>query len=130
MRHLPYGMGSKTPYTRTHFLLSLLEDLSIDIPSHFITSIIDVYQDTATHDKLIFPSAITQILSHFSIPILDSPYYTTMGAIDASFIQRSEAQLQLKWPLVESTGPVAPVVPSTFALSSSTGEVTLEAIMA
>ena len=40
------------------FLLSLLEDLSIDFP-HFITSIIDVYRDTVTHDKLIFPSAIT-----------------------------------------------------------------------
>ena len=44
------------------FLLSLMEDLSIDFPSHLITSIIDVYQDTATLDKLIFPSVITQIL--------------------------------------------------------------------
>jgi len=84
-------MGSKTPYTCTHFLLSLLEDLSIDIPFHFITSIIDVYQDMATHDKLIFPLAITRILSYFSIPILDSPYYTAMGAIDANFFQRSKA---------------------------------------
>ena len=53
---------------RAHFLLSLLEDLSIDFPSHFITSILDVYQDTATCDKLIFPSAITQILCHFFHP--------------------------------------------------------------
>ena len=45
-----------------HFLLSLLEDLSIDFPSHFITSVLDVYQDTAARDKLIFPSAITRIL--------------------------------------------------------------------
>ena len=52
-----------------HFLLSFLEDLSIDFPFHLITSIIDVYQDTATHDKLIFPSTITRILQHFSIPI-------------------------------------------------------------
>jgi len=44
------------------FLLSLMEDLSIDFPSHFITSILDVYQDTATHNKLIFPLVITQIL--------------------------------------------------------------------
>ena len=78
------------PHAR--FLLSLLKDLSIDFPSHFITSIIDVYQDTATGDKLIFPSAITRILRHFSIPILNSPYFTTMGAIDISSIQRSEAQ--------------------------------------
>ena len=53
-----------------HFLLSFLEDLSIDFPSHFITSIINVYQDTASRDKLIFSSAITQILHRFSIPIL------------------------------------------------------------
>ena len=78
------------PHAR--FLLSLLKDLSIDFPSHFITSIIDVYQDTATGDKLIFPSAITRILRHFSIPILNSPYFTTMGAIDISSIQRSAAQ--------------------------------------
>ena len=47
---------------RARFLLSLMEDLSIDFPSHLITSIIDVYQDTTTHDKLIFPSVITWIL--------------------------------------------------------------------
>ena len=53
------------PHAR--FLLSLLEHLTIDFPSHFILSLIDVYRDTATHDKLItathdkliFPSAIT-----------------------------------------------------------------------
>ena len=60
------------------FLLSLLEDLSIDFPSHFITSVLDVYQDTTTHDKLIFPSAITWILCHFSIPIPDSPYHACL----------------------------------------------------
>ena len=48
------------PHAR--FLLSLLEDLSIDFPSHFITSILDVYLDTAICDKLIFPLAITWIL--------------------------------------------------------------------
>ena len=41
------------------FLLSLMEDLVIDFPSHFITFIIDVYQDTTTRDKLLFPSTIT-----------------------------------------------------------------------
>ena len=58
---------------RAHFLLTLMKDLSIDFPSHFITSIIDVYQDTAIRDKLIFSSAIMRILRHFSIEILDSP---------------------------------------------------------
>ena len=51
--------------SRAQFLLSLLEHLTIDFPSHFILSIIDVFRDTATHDKLIFPSAIMRILCHF-----------------------------------------------------------------
>ena len=54
------------PYAR--FLLSLLEHLTIDFPSHFILSIINVHLDSASHDKLIFPSAITRILRHFSDP--------------------------------------------------------------
>ena len=69
------------PHAR--FLFSLLEDLSIDFPSHFITSILDVYQDTTTCDKLIFPLAITRILRHFS----------TMGAISAGSACQSKAQL-------------------------------------
>ena len=76
---------------RAHFLLSFLEDLSIDFPSHFITSILDIYQDTATYDKLIFPLAITHILHHFSISIPDSPYYTTMGAISVDSVRQSKA---------------------------------------
>ena len=40
--------------SRAHFLLSLIEDLTIGFPSHFILSLIDVYKDTMTHDKLIF----------------------------------------------------------------------------
>ena len=43
---------------RARFLLSLLEQLTIDFPSHFILSIIDVHLDSASRDKLIFPSAI------------------------------------------------------------------------
>ena len=110
--------------------MSLLEDISIDFPSHFITFVIDVYQDTATRDKLIFPSAITLILRHFSISIPASPYYTVMGAISAASIWRSEAQLRLKWPRMEMTDPAASVIPSTPTPSSSAGGVILEAIMA
>ena len=55
---------------RARFLLSLLEHLTIDFPSHFIFSIIDVYLNLASRDKLIFPSAITRILRHFSVPFL------------------------------------------------------------
>ena len=76
---------------RARFLLSLLEDISIDFPSHFILSLIDVYKDTATRDKLIFPSAITQILCHFSVPFPVSPHFFVIGAIDAATIQRNEA---------------------------------------
>ena len=39
---------------RARFLLSLLEHLTIDFPSHFILSIIDIHLDLASHDKLIF----------------------------------------------------------------------------
>ena len=41
---------------RAQFLLSLLEHLTIDFPSHFILSIIDVHLDLASRNKLIFPS--------------------------------------------------------------------------
>ena len=55
------------PHAR--FLLSLTEDLSIDFPSHIIESMIDIYRDIATRYKLIFPLAITRILSLlFSMP--------------------------------------------------------------
>ena len=72
----------------TRFLLSLIEDLSIDFPSHLILSFIDVYRDTTTRDKLIFPSAITQILHHLSIPYLQSSDFTVISAISICSIKR------------------------------------------
>ena len=54
------------PHAR--FLLSLLEHLTIDFHSHFILFILDVYRDTATYDKLIFPSAITGFYAIFLFP--------------------------------------------------------------
>ena len=77
---------------RAQFLLSFLEHLTIDFPSHFILSIIDVHLDLASHDKLIFPSAITRILHHFSIPFPSSDHFTIMCAIDYATVKRSEAQ--------------------------------------
>ena len=50
---------------RARFLLSLLEHLTIDFPSHFILSIIDVHLDSASRDKLIFPSSITGFYTIF-----------------------------------------------------------------
>ena len=76
---------------RACFLLSLIEDLSIDFPSQFILSLIDVYKDAATRDKLIFPLAITRLLRHFSVSYPESPHFTFMCAIDAATIQRSVA---------------------------------------
>ena len=67
---------------RARFLLSLLEHVTIDFPSHFILSILDVYRDMTTRDKLIFPSAITRILCHFSVPFPSSDHFPVMCAID------------------------------------------------
>ena len=77
--------------SHARFLLSLLERLTIDFPSHFILSLIDVYRDTTTYDKLIFPSAITRILCHFSISYPESPHFSIMCAINATTVRRSEA---------------------------------------
>ena len=74
------------------FLLSLLEHLTIDFPSHFILSIIDVHLDSASRDKFIFPSAITRILRHFSVHFPLSDHFTFMCAIYASNIKRSKVQ--------------------------------------
>ena len=77
------------PHAR--FLLSLLKHLTIDFPSYFILSIIDVHLDSVSHDKLIFPSAITRILRHFSIPFPFSDHFTVMCAIDYAIVKHSEA---------------------------------------
>ena len=76
---------------RAQFLLSLLEYLTIDFPSHFILSIIDVHLDLASYDKLIFPSAIRRILRHLYVPFPSSDHFTIMCAIDYITVKRSEA---------------------------------------
>ena len=76
--------------SRTRFLLSLLKHLTIDFPSHFILSIIDVHLDSASRDKLIFPSAITRILRHFSVPFPVSDHFTHICAIDYATVKCSE----------------------------------------
>ena len=118
---------------RARFLLSFLEHLTIDFPSHFILSIINVYRDSASHDKLIFPSAITGILHHFSIPFLASDHFSYMCAIDIATVKRSEAQFRSRQS--GSAAPPSHSAPSwstssTFAPSSSTSDVILRDIMA
>ena len=115
---------------RARFLLSLLEDIFIDFHSQFILSLIDVYRDTATCDKLIFPSAITWLLCHFSVSFLVSPHFSMVGTIDAATVRQSEAQLRPRWPKTKTIAPLASIVPSTSAPSSSVGGVALETIMA
>ena len=119
------------PHAR--FLLSLLEHLTLDFPSNFILSIIDVFRDTDTHDKLIFPSTITQILCHFSIPFPSSDHFSVMYAIDAATVKCSEAQFRSR-KSNSTTHPSrsAPfhLAPSSPAPSSSTSDVSLGDIMA
>ena len=118
---------------RARFLLSLLEHLVIDFSSHFILSIIDVRLDSASRDKLIFPSAITRILRHFSIPFPSSDHFTVMCAIDYAAVKHSEAQFRSRQsdsaaPPSHSTPSLS--APSTSAPSSSSGDVTLGDIKA
>ena len=116
------------PHAR--FLLSLLKDISIDFPFHFILSLIDVYRDTVTCDKLIFPSTIMQILCHFFVTSPESPHFTVMSAIDATTVKRSEAQIRLRRHWIETATPPTSIALSTFAPLSFAGGVTHEAIMA
>ena len=117
---------------RARFLLSFLEHLTIDFPSHFILSIIDVHLDSASHDKLIFPSTITRILRHFSVPFPSSDHFIVMCAIDYATVKHSEAQLR-SWQS-DSAAPSSCSAPSHSAPSTSTppsslGDVTLGDIM-
>ena len=89
LRPLSHYNSITKPHSQ--FLLSLLEHLTIDFPSYFILSLIDVYRDTATRDKLIFPSAITRILCHFFVLFPVSDHFHVMCAINAVIIKRSEA---------------------------------------
>ena len=87
----PFSHYNSITEPPVRFLLSLLEHLTIDFPSHFILSIIDVHLDSVSRDKLIFPSAITRILRHFSVPFPSSNHFTVMCAIDYATVKRSEA---------------------------------------
>ena len=76
---------------RARLLLSLIEDLTIDFLSYFILSLIDVYKDMTTCDKLIFSSAIMWIIRHSSISYPESSHFTVMGAISMESVRRSKA---------------------------------------
>ena len=113
-------------------MLSLLEHLTIDFSSHFILSIIDVHLDSVSRDKLIFPSAITRILCHFSVPFPSSNHFTIMCAVDYATIKHSEAQFHSQQ--TDSAAPSSRSAQSQSTLSasapSSSGDVSLGDIMA
>ena len=113
---------------RAQFLLSLLKHLTIDFPSHFILSIIDVYLDATFRDKLIFHFAITRIIRHFFVPFPSSDHFSVMCAIDYATVKRSEAQFRARQ--LDSAAPPSRSAPSRSAPSSSLGDVTLADVMA
>ena len=93
---------------RARFLLSLIEDISIDFPSHFILSLIDVYKDTTTCDKLIFPFVITRLLRHFFVSYPRSPHFSYMCAIDDATVKWSLAQLHSRQPQTQTAASLRP----------------------
>uniref|UniRef100_A0A7N2MJ21 Uncharacterized protein n=1 Tax=Quercus lobata TaxID=97700 RepID=A0A7N2MJ21_QUELO len=88
----------------------------------------DIYRDTATRDKLIFPSAITGVLRHFDVRFSSSDPFPVMGAIDACIVKRNKAQFHSRRS--ESIATPTPTTLSTSAPFSSTSGVILEDIMA
>ena len=119
----PFSHYNSITEPHARFLLSLLEHLTIDFPSHFILSIIDVHLDAASRDKLIFPSVITRILHHFSVPFPFSDHFPVMCVIDYAIVKRSEAQPQARQS--DLAAPPSRLAPSRSASSSSSSDVTL-----
>ena len=101
----------------------------MNFPSHFILSLVDVYRDTVTHDKLIFSLSITRILYHFSVSYSESTHFSPICAIDVATVRRNEAQLRPKRPQTKMATSPASSTPSTSVPSSSPGGVTFEAVM-
>ena len=119
--------------SRARFLLALLKHLTIDFPSYFILSILDVYRDMATRDKLIFPSTIMLILCHFYVPFPSSKHFSVMCAINVATVKRNKAQFRSQQSdLATPPSRSAPShsTPSISAPSFSTSNVALGDIMA
>ena len=135
MTFILYPLSHYNSITELHarFLLSLLEHLTIDFPSHFILSIINVHLDATSRDKLIFPSAITRILRYFSVPFPSFDHFPVMCAIDYATVKCSNAQFQARQSnsaAPSSRSALSHSTSSRSAPSSSSGDVTLGDIMA
>ena len=127
----PWSHYNTITEPRACFFLSLMEDLSIDFPSHMIESIIEVYRDITTCDTLIFISAITCILTHMHVTIPPSPLFYVMGAISKESIWRSVVDLAVKRPRMETMDAAPTLQPSYSSTpsSSSRADVSLVDIM-
>ena len=69
-----------------------------------------------------------RLLRHFEVHFPSSNPFPIIGAINAGTVKRSEAQFLLRWS--ELIAIPTPSAPSTSALFTSAGGVTLDAIMA
>ena len=127
LRYEASTSSDPTPFSVRFHDENTKSDFFKNFSQRSIHSIIDVYRDSATRDKLIFPLAITRILCHFSVPFPLSDHFFIMGAIDAATVKWSEARFRSRW--YESAAPPIPSAPSTSTPSSSTSDVTLEDIM-
>ena len=114
------------PYAR--LLLALLEHLTRDFPSHFIISILDVYRDIATRDKLMFSFGYHADSMSFLVPFPSSGHFSVMCAIDYATVKCSKAQFRSRQS--DSTAPSSCLASSHSAPSSSTSDVSLGDVMA
>ena len=90
-----------------------------------------VASDSASRHKLVFPSAITRILRHFSVPFPSFDHFIVMCAIDYAIVKRRKAQFQSRQS--DSATTSSHLAPSRSAPSasvpSSLSDVTLGDIM-
>ena len=114
------------PYAR--LLLALLEHLTRDFPSHFIISILDVYRDIATRDKLMFSFGYHADSMSFLVAFPSSGHFSVMCAIDYATVKCSKAQFRSRQS--DSTAPSSCLASSHSAPSSSTSDVSLGDVMA
>ena len=100
---------------RAHFLLSLLEGLSINFSLHMIKSIIDCYHDMAIRDKLIFLLVIMRILTHMHITFhfLISMSCATQLAAKQLWVEPFDATLAD--PIAFSSRPFSSSAPSSLS---------------
>ena len=102
------------PHVR--FLLSLLEHLTIDFPSHFILSIIDVWiQRPVISLSFLLLSREFYAIFPFLFPC--PTIFSIMCAIDYTTIKPSEAQFRLRQ--TDSTAPSSRFAPSRSTPSAS-----------